>query len=108
MPPRELLARVTSLQNPEWSENEGLRCGGSMAEMELSFSEKQNITENTIGKLIQPDTQQLATSCPLCKKMLQTAGIVPVRDIAKVLSSALTTSPAEAVPSGKMEISRLV
>ena len=91
--PRQLLAGLTSLQNPEFTEGEGLCCGGSVADYELEFAEKQHIAKKTLADLILPDTEQLATSCPLCKKTFQMAGNIPVLDIAEIVSLALDREP---------------
>jgi Fe-S oxidoreductase len=88
--PRLVLRHIVRLQNNIYKKGEGLCCGGSVADLEMDFADKQKIAGETIRQLITSDTQVLATSCPLCKITFKNTGIVPVRDIAEIFADSLT------------------
>jgi len=93
--PRRVLCNIVQLQNKAYKQNQGLCCGGSIADLEMDFEEKRSIAENAIQQLITPDTRLLATACPLCKITFRTPNIIPVRDVAELYAEALTvTIPA--------------
>lgn len=93
--PRRVLQGVTALENPGFSEGEGMCCGGSLGDFELEYADKQIIARKVMKSLLTPDTEQLATSCPLCKKTFRSACLMPVRDIAEIVADALMMQPAE-------------
>lgn len=88
--PRLVLRHIVRLQNNVYQKNEGLCCGGSVADLEMDFEDKQNIATDAIKQLINQDTQLLATSCPLCKITFKASNIIPVKDIAEIYSESLT------------------
>jgi Fe-S oxidoreductase len=88
--PRLVLRHIVRLQNNIYNKDEGLCCGGSVADLEMDFADKQKIASDAIRQLIHPDTQQLATSCPLCKITFKASNIIPVRDIAEIYAESLT------------------
>jgi Fe-S oxidoreductase len=88
--PRLVLRHITRLQNNIYRKNDGLCCGGSLADLEMDYEDKQKIATDTIKQLINPDTQLLATSCPLCKITFKASDIIPVRDIAEIYAESLT------------------
>lgn len=89
--PRQVLINTVDLQNPDFRQNDGLCCGGSIADSEMDFRDKQEIACNALKQMIKPGTQLLATSCPLCKITFKTASIIPVKDIAEIYAGALPT-----------------
>lgn len=93
--PRRVLSSVVQLQNRAFRKDQGLCCGGSIADLEMDFKEKRSIAGDAIKQLIYPDTQVLATACPLCKITFNTADVIPVRDVAELYAEALSvTIPA--------------
>jgi Fe-S oxidoreductase len=88
--PRSVLRHIVRLQNNIYKRGEGLCCGGSVADLEMDYSDKQKIARETVKQLINPDTQMLATSCPLCKITFKDSNILPVRDIAEIYADSLT------------------
>jgi Fe-S oxidoreductase len=88
--PRHVLRHIVRLQNNICQQNEGLCCGGSVADLEMDYEDKQQIAGDAIRQLIQPDTQMLATSCPLCKITFKATNLIPVRDIAEIYAGSLT------------------
>jgi Fe-S oxidoreductase len=88
--PRFVLRHIVKLQNHIYKKNDGLCCGGSVADLEMDFADKQNIATDAVRQLIQPDTRLLATSCPLCKITFKASNIIPVRDIAEIYAESLT------------------
>jgi len=88
--PRHVLRHIVRLQNNMYKKGEGLCCGGSVADLEMDYADKQRIASETVKQLINPDTQMLATSCPLCKITFKDTNILPVRDIAEIYADSLT------------------
>jgi Fe-S oxidoreductase len=88
--PRHVLRHIVRLQNNIYKKDDGLCCGGSVADLEMDYADKQNIASDTIRQLINPDTQLLATSCPLCKITFKASNIIPVKDIAEIYAESLT------------------
>jgi len=88
--PRLVLRHIVRLQNNIYKKDDGLCCGGSVADLEMDYSDKQKIATDAIRQLINPDTQLLATSCPLCKITFKDSNIIPVRDIAEIYAESLT------------------
>lgn len=88
--PRHILRHIVRLQNNLYQKNEGLCCGGSIADLEMDYEDKQKIAVDAVRQLIQKDTQLLATSCPLCKITFKATNIIPVRDIAEIYADSLT------------------
>jgi Fe-S oxidoreductase len=78
------------LQNNIYKKDDGLCCGGSVADLEMDYADKQKIATDAIKQLINPDTQLLATSCPLCKITFKASDVIPVRDIAEIYAESLT------------------
>lgn len=99
--PRQVLKKIVQLQNPDYRYNDGLCCGGSIADLEMDFEDKRSIAGNAIKQMIKPDTQLLATSCPLCKITFKTANIIPVKDIAEIFAELLS----EKLPVEKLTVS---
>lgn len=90
--PRQVLNNIIHLQNNRYRQNDGLCCGGSVADLEMDFEDKRSIASDAIKQLIYPDTQLLATACPLCKMTFKTSNIIPVRDIAEIVAESLPGS----------------
>jgi len=88
--PRHVLRHLVRLQNNIYKKNDGICCGGSVADLEMDYEDKQRIASDSIRQLIQPDTQLLATSCPLCKITFKASNIIPVKDIAEIYAESLT------------------
>jgi len=94
--PRQVLKNIVQLQNYTYQQNEGFCCGGSIADLEMDFEDKRSIAGDAIKQLIKPDTQLLATACPLCKITFKSSNIIPVQDIAEIYAEPLSlTFPVE-------------
>lgn len=93
--PRRVLHNIVQLQNKTHRQDQGLCCGGSIADLDMDFESKRSIAADAIRQLIHPDTRLLATACPLCKITFGTPNIIPVRDVAELYAESLTvTIPA--------------
>ena len=95
--PRNVLDLLVYLQNKDYTPGDGLCCGGSLADLELDVEEKRQIARETIEQIVTNDTQQLATSCPLCKMTFQMAGLYPVKDLAEIYAESMITIPVEKI-----------
>ncbi len=90
--PRRVLHNIVELQNKTYRQDQGLCCGGSIADLEMDFEDKRSIAADAIRQLVYPDTRVLATACPLCKITFRTPNIIPVRDVAELYAEALKIS----------------
>ena len=88
--PRHVLKQLVRLQNIDYRQNDGLCCGGSVADLEIDFGEKQKIATEALKQLLYNDTQLLATACPLCKLTFKASNIIPVKDIAEIYAESLS------------------
>jgi Fe-S oxidoreductase len=104
--PRRVIQRAAILENPEFGDELGYCCGNSLAELELEYEEKLSLARKAMNDMLVPGTEQLATSCPLCKKSFQRTGMVPVRDIAEIVADALVLEPSITTRSEKYAESR--
>ncbi len=83
--PRELLAYSLNLQSvPQEAEN-ALCCGGSLANLMISNSDRKRITNEVVTLLTINNPDLIVTGCPMCKKTFAQTSVIPVMDIAEVL-----------------------
>lgn len=87
--PRELLAYSLKLQSVTEEAQQGLCCGGSLANLKISNADKKKISEGTIKLLTQNKPDLLVTGCPMCKKTFTQTSTIPVLDISEVVSMSL-------------------
>lgn len=97
--PRRVLNGIVQLQNRAYRKDQGLCCGGSIADLKMDFEDKRRIAVNAVKQLIHHDTDMLATACPLCKITFRTCNIIPVKDIAEIYAESLSVT----VPAHKMD-----
>lgn len=87
--PRNILNTIgTLLKIPEEREN-ALCCGGSLANTEINYADRGNISRNALEILCKDNPDFLATSCPLCKKTFHKEKKVQVKDIAEIIAFQL-------------------
>ncbi|MCX7697671.1 MAG: (Fe-S)-binding protein [Bacteroidales bacterium] len=98
--PREVLRSCVNLQNHNPG-REHWCCGGSTASLNLPYEKRQQLALKTIRRLINNETEVLATACPLCKITFKSGQLVPVQDIAEIYAQELrsTTTSKDFHPS---------
>ena len=87
--PKAVLKYISRLQKTDFEDNNSLCCGGSLANMKISYQQKSKIAKDAAAELTKNNPDILATSCPLCKKTLAAATDTKVADIAEIVSEAL-------------------
>jgi Fe-S oxidoreductase len=87
--PRELLAYMLNLQSISQEAQQGLCCGGSLANLKIGNTDRKKITTDAIRLLTMPKPDLMVTGCPMCKKTFSASSPVPVMDIAEVVSMSL-------------------
>ncbi len=91
--PRLLLNHFTDLVPIRRERENGLCCGGSLANLSMNPDERGEITKTTAGFLNSPGPEIVATSCPLCKKSLAPFSDAAVKDIAEIVADHLEITP---------------
>lgn len=87
--PRELLARIASVQNIGEERENALCCGGSIGDLGLSRGQRKAITNDTLDAMMVSEPGMLVTACPLCKKTFASENRMMVMDIAEVVAGAI-------------------
>jgi Fe-S oxidoreductase len=87
--PRKVLSGTLQLQSTETEKEKALCCGGSLANIKISNTERKKITADAIQVLTVNNPDVLITSCPLCKKTFSQSAPVQVLDIAEIVSKSL-------------------
>lgn len=93
--PRRLLQQSGVLLTTGFERENGLCCGGSLANTEADQSLKDTIAGHVVQSLCVPGTQVLATACPVCKRSLAKQSPVQVMDIAEITASQLIEAKSE-------------
>ena len=89
--PKELLKHISRLEKSEFEDGNSLCCGGSLANMKLTYREKHKIALDAAVELTKGKPDILATACPLCKKTFSAATETRVADISEIVAEALMT-----------------
>ena len=107
--PAEVIRHVALLEETDYEKENSLCCGGSIANLKISHSDKQKIAADTTARLTENDPEILVTSCPLCKKTLGQATNTRVADISEVVAEAIASSqPEKRVPSETFSVKESV
>jgi Fe-S oxidoreductase len=86
--PRTLIRKITALDHSVFETENGLCCGGSIGNSEISDEKRNLITRDALSKMGIDQEQTLITACPLCKRTF--AKYHPeTEDIAQLVASAL-------------------
>ena len=88
-PPRHVLHQLTNLMDTNYDRENGICCGGSVANAVLTNSQRRRIARDALQKLTVEKPDILVTACPLCKKTFAGAGQQQVEDIAQVVVKAI-------------------
>lgn len=86
--PRRLLAPVVNLVSSDHERDDGLCCGGSLANLSMTGEQRSDVTADAYRKINASNVPLMITSCPMCKKTFERVSGVPVRDIAEVVAEA--------------------
>jgi Fe-S oxidoreductase len=87
--PRELLGKFLRVDHIKNEKENGLCCGGSLANLKISAGERDQIRDRALTELFRNEPDYLATSCPLCKKTFAKGKDIPVYDIAELTLKAV-------------------
>jgi Fe-S oxidoreductase len=87
--PKEVLKHVSRLGKSRFEDENSLCCGGSLANMKISYQKKHKIARDTAAELTRGNPDILATACPLCKKTFSSATETRVADISEIVAEAL-------------------
>lgn len=86
--PRRLLSSVVTLMPSQNEKDDGLCCGGSLANLSVTSEQRIAITADAYRKINATHAPVMVTSCPMCKKVFERVADVPVKDIAEVVAEA--------------------
>jgi|WetSurMetagenome_2_1015567.scaffolds.fasta_scaffold25451_3 Fe-S oxidoreductase len=87
--PKAVLKHVSRLERSKFEDENSLCCGGSLANMKISYQKKNRIALDAAAELTKGNPDILATACPLCKKSFSAATHVRVADISEIVAEAL-------------------
>ena len=89
MAPRELLAKISDHTNVRHQKNDSLCCGGSLGMFTMTNEQRDAITKETLGTLLDSSPDVISTACPLCKKTFQKFSPVEVMDVSEMVSKSI-------------------
>jgi len=87
--PRLLLDEYVDLIPMKNEKESAFCCGGSLANVKIQMSERNQIRDKALEEYIGYKPEVLVTACPLCKKTFAKSNKLPVRDIAEIVSMAI-------------------
>jgi Fe-S oxidoreductase len=87
--PKEVLRYVAKLETTGFEDKNSLCCGGSLANIRISASDRKKIAQNASIELTRENPDILATACPLCKKTFSSVSDTRVADISELVAEAL-------------------
>jgi Fe-S oxidoreductase len=91
--PKDVLHHVSRLEKCDFEDENSLCCGGSLANMKISYQDKKKIAFDTVNELTKNNPDILATACPLCKKTFSAVTVTRVADISEIVADALVMKP---------------
>lgn len=107
--PKEVIRHVAMLDETEYENENSLCCGGSLANIKISYGDKQKIAADAIARLTAGDPEILVTSCPLCKKTFASVSAITVADIAEIAAEAVVElQPERKSPSESPSVKEFV
>ncbi len=99
--PKEVLNHVSRLEKTRFEDAESLCCGGSLANIKLSSSDRFKIAADAAKALTIGNPDILATACPLCKKTFSAATQTRVADISEIVAEALNVGHSKRVKDSR-------
>jgi Fe-S oxidoreductase len=97
--PKAVLKHVARLEKSRFEDQNSLCCGGSLANMKISYNQKSRIACDAAAELTKGKPDILATACPLCKKTFSQATETRVADISEIVAESLMASTTQKVIS---------
>jgi Fe-S oxidoreductase len=91
--PKDVLGHVARLEKSKFEDENSLCCGGSLANMKISSTNKKKIAHDAAIELTINSPDILATACPLCKKTFSGVTETRVADISEIVAEALIVNP---------------
>jgi len=88
--PRNVLKKLVTLQTPEQEREDSLCCGGCLGNVQLQASDRAKINDNVVAVLTKDNPEYIVTSCPACKKAFVKNNRIKIKDIAEVVSEAIS------------------
>ncbi len=88
-PPRLLLRNYVYLIRIKNERENSLCCGGSLANIKITYEERERIRDNVLAEYYHYHPDYLVTSCPLCKKTFSKGKEIPVYDLSEIVARAL-------------------
>ena len=93
--PKDVIRHVAELDETEYENENSLCCGGSLANIKISYSDRQKIAVDAAARLTASNPEVLVTSCPLCKKTFSSATATKVADICEIAAEAVADHQLE-------------
>jgi Fe-S oxidoreductase len=90
--PRHVIKSVAHLISIPEEKEKSFCCGGSLGNLSIVPTERDNIQRATANYLNNFDVNIIATACPLCKKSIGRYSEKPVKDIAELVANQLSYS----------------
>jgi Fe-S oxidoreductase len=87
--PRRIIDAVGKLVEAPMHAKMSMCCGGSAAGYNIGDDNRNVIATLAVNNLQYNNPDQIATSCPMCKKSLARHANVPVKDIAQIVAASL-------------------
>lgn len=87
--PREVLKRCLTLKSAGIEDKNSICCGGSLAGIKFSLSEKDEITRHSLDNLCFRSPDFIVTSCPLCLTTFNRLNRIPTLDIAQIVDNQI-------------------
>ena len=87
--PKYVLQHVSRLEKSKFEDADSLCCGGSLANMKISSTDRKKIAHDAAFELTIGNPDILATACPLCKKTFSSATQTRVADISEIVAEAI-------------------
>ncbi len=98
-PPRELLANLGVLREPQHTRENALCCGSSVANLAIADEGQRKIGEAVAQELAATGAEVAVTACPLCKKAIARADNIKVVDIAQAVAANLASQLPKSRPT---------
>lgn len=87
--PRAVLQNIAALQKVKNEREHSLCCGGSLGNLQISTAQRTAVQKDVVARLSVNNPDVIVTACPSCKKTLNIASPVPVKDIAEIFVQSL-------------------
>ncbi|MDP4227188.1 MAG: heterodisulfide reductase-related iron-sulfur binding cluster, partial [Bacteroidota bacterium] len=83
------LQNIAALLKVKNERDHSLCCGGSLGNLQISTAQRTAVQKDVVARLSVDNPDIIVTACPSCKKTLNIASPVPVKDIAEIFVQSL-------------------